>query len=96
MDPARAWHLIEHQIRRAGEILGSGNEVGEAPFEVWHTATVDIVEQAFGEGHRIVSNVRHAGEIDHVLGYDEELPPDHYGERIRQTIPRLQANVRTR
>ncbi len=91
--PWKARELLTGQVKEARELIARGN-VDEDLFGVWNSTTTSIMEGAFGEGHRLVYEVRDVGEIDHILGSDEELPGDHYRQRLEKAIPRIEGAVR--
>lgn len=93
ISPDKAQELLAGQTREARELIARG-DVDEDTFEVWNSATTNIMKAAFGEGEHIVSEVRDAGALDHFLAPGERLPEGHYRHRLEKAIPRIEGAIR--
>ncbi len=91
--PDKARELLAAHIREAQELLAQVR-VGEDAFEVWNSATRNIMKAAFGQGESIVYEVTEAGALDRFLAPGEELPEDHYRQRLLKAIPRIEGAIR--
>ncbi len=91
--PDKARELLEGQVKEAREILARGN-IDEDTFEVWNSATTNIMKAAFGEGEHIVYEIRDAGALDRFLAPGEKLPEGHYRQRLEKAIPRIEGAIR--
>ncbi len=91
--PEKAREFLAGQVKEAKDLLAQGH-VTEDAFEVWNSATTNVMKAAFGEDAHIVYEVRDAGALNYVRLPGEELPRDHYRRRLDKAIPRIEGAVK--
>ncbi len=91
--PEKGRELLTQQVEE-GRALLTRPKVDEAAFTRWQATTERIMIAALGRAERLVALFRDAGELDHMLAFDEDLPPDHYRQRVVKSLPYMEEAIK--